>query len=65
LPAQIFGCTLIGVGSYALNNQAQLLAGQTLPGGIIAMGVFVLVLSAVGACSAWKESIVGLAIVSW
>lgn len=54
---------LIGVGSYALNNKANVLAGQTLPSGLIAMGVFILALAAVGAVSAWKENIVGLAFV--
>lgn len=58
----IFGCILIGVGSYALNSTANQLVGQTLPSGVIVMGVFILVLAAIGACSAWKESIIGLAV---
>jgi hypothetical protein len=57
---EIFACVLIGVGSYALNNTSNALAGQTLPSGLIVMGVFMLVLAAIGAISAWKESVVGL-----
>lgn len=58
---QIFGIALISVGSYALNNQASTLAGQTLPTGVIVMGAFTLLLSAIGAFSALKESVAGLA----
>lgn len=54
---------LIGVGSYALNSEANSLVGQTLPIGLIVMGVFVLLLSALGGISAWRESIAGLATV--
>jgi hypothetical protein len=60
----IFACALIGLGSYALNSSANSIAGQTLPAGLVAMGVFILLLSAVGAISAWKESVVGLGFVS-
>jgi hypothetical protein len=58
----VFGCILIGVGSYALNSTANQLVGQTLPSGVIVMGVFILILSGIGAVSAWRESIIGLAI---
>jgi signal transduction histidine kinase len=58
----IFSFILIGLSSYALNSQANALTGQTLPGGIIAMAVFMLVLAIIGACSAAKESRAGLAI---
>jgi hypothetical protein len=60
----IFACALIGLGSYALNSSANSIAGQTLPAGLVAMGVFILILSAIGAISAWKESVVGLGFVS-
>jgi hypothetical protein len=33
----IFGCVLIGVGSYALNGNVASLSGQTLPAGLIVM----------------------------
>jgi len=56
----IFGCVLCAVGSYALNNKVAELAGQTLPQGIIVVGAFLLVLSFVGAFSAWKEIRLGL-----
>jgi len=58
----IFACILIGLGSYALNSMPNSVAGQTLPAGLVAMGVFILILSALGAMSAWKESVPGLGI---
>jgi hypothetical protein len=51
---------LCAVGSYALNNKVAALAGQTLPQGIIVVGAFLLILSFVGAFSAWKEIRLGL-----
>jgi len=51
------------VGSYALNNKVAVLAGQTLPQGIIVVGAFLLILSFVGAFSAWKEVRIGLGLV--
>lgn len=58
---QVFSFVLIGVGSWALNNKSNDLTGETLPSSLIVMGVFMLMLSALGAVSAWKESVSGLA----
>jgi hypothetical protein len=52
----IFACVLIGVGSYALNNQVGAIAGSTIPTGLIVLGVFILILALLGAFSAWRES---------
>jgi hypothetical protein len=52
----IFALVLIIAGAYALNSKANAFAGQSLPGGIIAVGVFTLLLSALGAVASWKES---------
>jgi hypothetical protein len=52
----IFGCVLMGVGSYALNNQVGAIAGQTVPMGLIVLGVFIMLLAILGALSAWRES---------
>lgn len=52
----IFACVLIGVGSYALNNQVGAIAGSTIPTGIVVLGVFILILALLGAFSAWRES---------
>lgn len=60
LSLQIFACILIGVGSYALNNRANSLADQTLPTGLIVIGVFIMLVSLIGALSAWKENTKGL-----
>jgi len=57
----VFAFVLIGVGSWALNSKSNDLAGQTLPSGLIVIGVFMLLLSGLGAMSAWKESVGGLA----
>lgn len=56
----IFGIVLCAVGSYALNNKVAVLAGQTLPQGIIVVGAFLMLLSLIGAASAWKEFRLGL-----
>lgn len=56
----VFGLILLGVGSYALNHS--LISGQTLPAGLITMGVFIVLLSIVGGISAWRESRIGLAV---
>jgi len=52
----IFGCVLMSVGSYALNNEIGDLAGATIPTGLIVLGVFIMLLSLVGAMAAWRES---------
>lgn len=52
----IFGCVLMGVGSYALNNQIGSLTGSTIPMGLIFLGVFIMLLAILGAGSAWRES---------
>lgn len=52
----------MGVGAYALNNQVGSLAGQTIPAGIIVLGVFILLVSLLGIVAAWKEYRVLLAI---
>lgn len=52
----IFGIVLMAVGSYALNNHVAVLAGQTIPTGLIVLGVFIMLLSILGAGSAWRES---------
>jgi hypothetical protein len=52
----IFGCVLMSVGSYALNNQVGALAGQTIPTGLIVLGVFIMLLALVGGMAAWRES---------
>lgn len=52
----IFGCVLIGVGTYAYNRPVGELSGTTLPVGIVVLGVFILFLSFIGCLSAWKES---------
>ncbi len=52
----IFGLVLIIAGAYALNSKANAFTGQSLPAGIIAVGVFTLFLSALGAIAAWRES---------
>lgn len=61
---QIFGCVLCAVGSYALNSKVAELVGQTLPQGLIVVGAFLLILSFIGAASAWKEFRIGLGVVS-
>jgi len=52
----IFGCVLMGVGSYATNHPVASLAGSTLPVGIVVLGVFIMFLSFLGCLSAWKQS---------
>jgi len=53
----IFGCVLMGVGSYAYNNNnLGSLTGATLPLGIVTLGVFIMFLSFLGCISAWRES---------
>jgi len=52
----IFGCVLCGVGGYAIGTEAGALAGQTLPQGIIVLGVFIILMSFLGCVSAYKES---------
>jgi len=52
----IFGVVLMSVGAYALNNPVGALSGQTLPQGLIAMGVFIMFVSLLGGISAWVES---------
>ncbi len=46
----------MAVGSYALNNQVGALAGQTIPTGLIVLGVFIMLLALVGGVAAWRES---------
>jgi len=58
----IFGCVLMGVGSYAVNNQVGALAGETVPVGLIVLGLFIMLLSLLGAWSAYKESRLALGI---
>lgn len=53
---QIFGCVLIAVGSYAVTNEIGALSGATLPTGITVLGVFILLLSLLGALAAYKEA---------
>jgi len=62
-PLQIFGCVLCGVGAYALQSKAGSLAGETLPQGIIVIGVFIILISFLGCLAAFKESRFFLAIV--
>jgi len=52
----IFGCVLMGVGSFAYNHPVASLAGTTLPVGIVVLGVFIMFLSFLGCLSAWKQS---------
>lgn len=52
----IFGAVLMGVGSYALNNQIGALTGATIPTGLIVLGVFIMLLAMLGAMSAWREN---------
>lgn len=52
----IFGCILCGVGAYALQTKAGSLAGETLPTGIIVLGVFIILVSFLGCLSAFRES---------
>src|SRR3979409_1812665 len=52
----IFGIVLMSVGSYAMNNTLAFIQGTTLPAGLIVLGVFIMLLSLLGAVSAWKES---------
>jgi Na+-transporting methylmalonyl-CoA/oxaloacetate decarboxylase gamma subunit len=52
----IFGCVLMAVGSYAINNQVGALAGSTIPTGLIVLGVFIMLLALVGGVAAWRES---------
>ena len=47
---------LCGVGAYALQSKAGLLAGETLPQGIIVLGVFIILISFLGCLAAFKES---------
>jgi len=58
----IFGIVLCAVGASALNNQVNAIVGATLPNGIIAVGVFIILLSLMGFLSAWLESRLGLQI---
>jgi hypothetical protein len=59
----IFGCVLMGVGSYAYNNHSLgTITGATLPLGIVTLGVFIMFLSFLGWCSAWRESRIFLGI---
>ena len=58
----IFGIVLCSVGTAALNGKAADLAGTTLPKGLIAVGVFMLLTAIVGMISAWKEFRLGLGI---
>jgi hypothetical protein len=60
----IFGSVLCAVGAYAMQSKAGSLAGETLPQGIIAVGVFVILLSVLGCVAAFRESRVFLGIVS-
>ena len=46
----------MGVGSYALNNQVGSIAGETIPTGLIVIGVFIMLLAILGGWSAWVES---------
>ena len=58
----IFSVVIIAVASYALSSSINALTGVTLPAGLICLGVFILLLSFLGALSVWKESRVGLAL---
>jgi hypothetical protein len=55
---------LCGVGGYAMQTKAGSLAGQTLPQGIIVLGVFIILVSFLGCVSAYKESRCFLGVVS-
>jgi hypothetical protein len=59
----IFGSVLCAVGGYASTSKAGALAGETLPHGIIALGVFIILLSLLGCLAAFKESRLFLGIV--
>jgi len=52
----IFAVILMAVGAYALNNPVGALSGQTIPNGIIAMGVFIMLVALLGGLAAWLES---------
>jgi len=52
----IFACVLMGVGSVAYTKGVGPLSGQTIPQGIIALGVFIMFLSFAGCFGAWKEN---------
>jgi len=57
----IFGCVLCGLGAQAMSGQASQIA-STLPKGLIAIGVFLILTSLVGGISAWREFRLGLGI---
>lgn len=52
----IFACVLIGVGANAMNNNTADITGQTLPKGIIAVGVFFVIVSLLGAVATYKQN---------
>jgi len=52
----IFACALIGIGSVAYNHNVGPLTGATIPQGIIALGVFIMLLSLFGIFGAYRES---------
>lgn len=58
----IFSIVLMAVGGAAMNGAINALAGQSIPQGIIAVGVFILLLSLLGFISAYKEYRIGLGI---
>jgi hypothetical protein len=62
LRSQIFGSILCGVGAYAMQTKAGGLAGETLPSGIIVLGVFIILVSFVGCFAAYRESRLFLAV---
>jgi len=52
----IFGSVLCGVGAYATQSTAGALSGETLPQGIIALGVFIILMSFLGCVAAFREN---------
>lgn len=58
----IFSIVLMASGAAAMNGAVNAIAGQTIPEGIIAVGVFILLLSLLGFVSAYKEYRIGLGI---
>jgi len=52
----IFASILMAFGSFAYKNGVGPLVGQTIPLGIVTLGVFILLLSFFGCFGAWKES---------
>jgi hypothetical protein len=60
---QILGIIMTAVGSAGMSNQYASLAGETLPTGVLVLGIFVMIISIVGCCGAKRENRVILGVV--